>query len=659
MLLNTSIPSGRIISGLVFLSIMISSFGIISADVSNNERSGLVSTSIFQDDTARINSFIKKGNYYLSKKEFKLEEAKAYIDSAMSVCEKESITVPASLNLLKADFYYFTGDFTQSEEEMNQSLEKAQNSNDYSLIVRSLLFEGKYYLRTFSFRESGDAYMKSINVSRDKKMKGTIPLGYEGIANVMEAAGDIKGLRDNLAQMINAAFSEKDTLIALAGLLRLGSSYDGYGGAERNSRLADSLLRKCNEISDKINAAYYSAYSAANLGWNFYCEKNYDSALFYYIKSMRISQMGKQEGTAANSIGNIGNIYRDLGEYDKAIKYYTWSLNEAKKINDYYTLGWVSEDMSKLYLRKNDTSNAYKNYVLFKEYNDTLQLRKSSQGLLDARIKYEADNHKKEVDLLSLRLKNNRLLNIGFTGLIILISIIGILIVRGAKNEERRRLSELNRKISELTQANLRQQMNPHFIFNTLNSIQYFMFQHDKLATNSYLTKFSSLMRKVLENSQHTSVPLRDELDALTLYLELESLRFKDKFEYVLTVDEEIDPLLYKVPTMLMQPYVENSICHGLKHLEGKGSVKIDIKLGNGILICTIEDNGIGREAAREIDNAKGAKHNSLGMRITNSRLDLVNSLYGTSFKTVYTDLKDEGGQPAGTRVEIQIPVLT
>ena len=116
--------------------------------------------------------------------------------------------------------------------------------------------------------------------------------------------------------------------------------------------------------------------------------------------------------------------------------------------------------------------------------------------------------------------------------------------------------------------------MNPHFIFNTLNSIQYYMYQHDKLATNNYLTKFSSLMRKVLENSQHTSVPLRDELDALNLYLELEMIRFKDKFDYEINVDEEIDTLLYKVPTMLIQPYVENSICHGLMPGENKGSCK-------------------------------------------------------------------------------------
>lgn len=216
----------------------------------------------------------------------------------------------------------------------------------------------------------------------------------------------------------------------------------------------------------------------------------------------------------------------------------------------------------------------------------------------------------------------------------------------------------MKRKIAEITQANLRQQMNPHFIFNTLNSIQYYMYQHDKLATNNYLTKFSSLMRKVLENSQHTSVPLRDELDALKLYLELEKIRFKEKFDYQINVEEEIDPILYKIPTMLIQPYVENSICHGLVPADEKGLVKVDLKLKKHYIQCVIEDNGIGREAALA-KSANKKNHQSIGTQIVNSRLDLVNALYGTELKTIYTDLKDTEGNPLGTKVEIHIPILT
>jgi hypothetical protein len=385
----------------------------------------------------------------------------------------------------------------------------------------------------------------------------------------------------------------------------------------------------------------------------------YDSSIFYYERSLKYSLTGNLYATSANSLGNLGTIYSDLRKPERAIGYYKKGIDQAKKVNDIYELWWIYRDMSNMYLQLKDTSNAYRNYVLFKKYSDIYISKGNSQGLDDARIRYEADNQKKEVELLSLRLKNNRLLNYGFAGFILLTAAIGLLLFRGSKLKNRRRLSEMNRKISEITQANLRQQMNPHFIFNTLNSIQYYMYQPDKLATNNYLTKFSSLMRKVLDNSQHTSVPVNDELSALNLYLELESIRFKDKFEYKITLDDEIDPLMHKVPTMLIQPYVENSISHGLIPKEGKGLVNIDLKLKENYILCTIEDNGIGREAAKERNLKREGNHNSLGTQITKSRLDLVNELYGTSLQTIYTDLKNENGEPAGTRVEIHIPLIS
>jgi len=166
-------------------------------------------------------------------------------------------------------------------------------------------------------------------------------------------------------------------------------------------------------------------------------------------------------------------------------------------------------------------------------------------------------------------------------------------------------------------------------------------------------------MRKTLENSQHTAIPIKDEMDALELYLQLESIRFKEKFDYEINIDEEIDTLLYKIPTMLIQPYVENAICHGLINRDEKGKLKIDLDLKDESIACSIEDNGIGREAALEIKRQKNGNHNSLGTKITESRLSLVNALYGKNMKIDYSDLKDENGRPSGTKVVIHIPIMT
>jgi LytS/YehU family sensor histidine kinase len=312
-----------------------------------------------------------------------------------------------------------------------------------------------------------------------------------------------------------------------------------------------------------------------------------------------------------------------------------------------------------MYIRKQDFKNAYTYYVLYKQYNDSTNQQGFQLGLANARAQFESERKEKELEFLSLELEQREYMVYGLGGILFMILVIGLLIFNQFRLNSKRRITEMNHQLSEMTQQNLRQQMNPHFIFNTLNSIQYYMYQHDKISTNNYLTKFSSLMRKILENSQHTSIAIKDELDAIQLYLELETLRFKEKFDYEIHVDEDIDTLLYKIPTMLIQPYVENAIGHGLIHKEGKGFLKIEFALHDSFINCSIEDNGIGREAAMEIRKNRNNNHNSLGTRIAEARLNLVNSLYSKTMKIRYTDLKDDTGHPAGTHVEIQIPVMT
>jgi len=618
------------------------------------------SSSVSPNDTAAINTLIRKGASYLSSKE-SFDQVKVFIDSAVLICEKKNIDIPSGLHLLLARYHYTTGDLRTASEEAEIALKQSAAGGEADILARTNLFLGDYYRRTGIYKESLEYYENAISVSQKEGLKGIKPLSYLNQAEVYRRIGDLKGERRSFQLMIDAAYEEDNSALAGRGYERLGYSYlgDTTTSERRNFRMADSLVRKSISISEKINDTSLTASSLTHLGWNFYLERMYDSSIYYYEKSIKYSAHANLYSTSANSLGNLGTIYSDLREPEKAIAYYKKGINQAIKGNDIYELWWIHRDMSNMYLQLKDTSNAFRNYVQFKKYSDMYIQKASSEGLADARIRYEADSHNKEVELLSLRLKNNRLLNYGFAGLILLTVAIGLLLMRGSKLKDKRRISEMNRRISEITQANLRQQMNPHFIFNTLNSIQYYMYQHDKLATNNYLTKFSSLMRKVLDNSQHTSIPLSDELGALNLYLELESIRFKDKFEYQITLDDEIDPLIHKVPTMLIQPYVENSISHGLIPKEGKGFVKIELSLKDDHILCIIEDNGIGREAAKGRNLKREGNHNSLGTQITKSRLELVNELYGTSLLTFYTDLMDENGEPAGTRVEIHIPLIS
>lgn len=310
------------------------------------------------------------------------------------------------------------------------------------------------------------------------------------------------------------------------------------------------------------------------------------------------------------------------------------------------------------YVKRGDYKKAYEQLLLFKDFaeaNLKVEFRNRTEN---NRLKYEAAEKERQLELLALNLEKNQYIMYGLGAIILLIVLSGSLFLRQLKLKEKQRISDMDKTIAELTQKNLRQQMNPHFIFNTLNSIQYYMYQNDKIATNNYLTKFSSLIRKILENSENMNVPIQAELDAIELYLELESMRFKDKFDYKITVDENLDTLVYQIPTMFIQPFVENAVVHGLFNKEGKGSLDINLQLKDNLLECIIKDNGIGRKAAMEIRKNKNGNHTSLGTKITESRLNIINEFYGKDMKINYTDLEDASGNPCGTQVNIYIPIM-
>ena len=630
-------------------------------------------TSVSSPDTSVVNKLITEGYKFVLgitdarrkgyKELTKYEDSmvsKSCIDSAVTICVKNHLEIPSKLHLLRAEYNFITGDFRSASEEAAIAMKQSAANGEKNILANTFIFLGRYYYNTKSFKESIEYFNNGIILARKEHLKGVIPWTYLYVSRVFDAVGDLKSSRQNLQRMIDEGLSENDYTAVAQGYYLYGTTYcgDSATAAKRDFRQARSLLKKGLQFSFMNSDTGQALFALANTGWNYYLEKMYDSALFYYKTSLKYSQSMKIYTAAANSLGNMGTIYRDLNDPETSIAYYQKAIDQGKKVNDVYNLQWIYDDMTRMYLREKDTANAFKSHVQFKKYSDMRFSSATNQGLADARMQYEADTRKQEMQLLSLKVKNQRLLNFGLAGFFILALAIGILLFSRSKLESKRRLSEMNRKVSEMTQANLRQQMNPHFIFNTLNSIQYYMYQHDKLATNNYLTKFSSLMRKVLDNSQHTSIPLSDELSALNLYLELEAIRFRDKFDFKISVDEEIDPLMFKVPTMLIQPYVENSICHGIIPAESKGYVNIDLKLNSNFILCTIEDNGIGRDASRERNMKKEKNHTPLGMHIAKSRLDLVNELYGTSLKTTYTDLKNENGDPAGTRVELHIPIL-
>lgn len=215
--------------------------------------------------------------------------------------------------------------------------------------------------------------------------------------------------------------------------------------------------------------------------------------------------------------------------------------------------------------------------------------------------------------------------------------------------------ADLNKILMSLKLKALRAQMNPHFTFNVMNSIQHFIATNDGEAANRYLSRFSKLIRLILNNSEKNLVPIADEIKALELYLELEAMRFEERFEYKINVDSSIDILEMEIPSMLIQPYVENCIKHGILNSKRRGVILIDIQKHKNFLKCIIEDNGVGRSNTVFIN--KNNSHKSFGTSITQERLAAINALNNSQLSENVIDLYDDNGDPIGTRVEIFIPI--
>jgi ligand-binding sensor domain-containing protein len=239
---------------------------------------------------------------------------------------------------------------------------------------------------------------------------------------------------------------------------------------------------------------------------------------------------------------------------------------------------------------------------------------------------------------------------IALAGLALLL-VIFLIILKTLKQRE-----EEKRQLLNAEKRSLLSQMNPHFIFNSLNSIQHFIIQNDEVQANNYLTNFSGLIRRILDNSKKNLIPLNEEISTLTLYLSMEKLRFENEFEYQIIKDKNLDFFETMIPPMLLQPFVENAIWHGLMPLKSKGSLIVSFLAMGDYFQCRIEDNGIGREKSSLVKNKKDP-HTSLGIQNIKERIDLLNKLNKKKIILTFTDIRKPDGSTGGTCVELVLPV--
>jgi two-component system sensor histidine kinase YesM len=381
-----------------------------------------------------------------------------------------------------------------------------------------------------------------------------------------------------------------------------------------------------------------------------YAEDNeFDKALLINEKILAEARKKKDYTTEIKQLQSLSSLYFEKKEPEKAIS----SLKEAYDLS--FQKGNSAEakkslsSLVKYYKTKGEDKESMALYEQFFENFD--KLIHSDTTLIDAKTFQITEDKirqlEKEKDLKDELISKKNTFNYFLIGSVGLLLLLFLFIVKA--------LYSIKIKNKEIALQSLRREMNPHFIFNSLNSVNQFISENKELEANKYLTSYSNLMRNMMENSNKDFISLDKEVEQLKKYLDLEHLRFQDKFDFEITVDEALDAERVFVPNMIIQPHLENSIWHGLRYLDTKGFLSLRFELKHGKVIVTIEDNGIGLTKSRELKTTNQKIYESRGLNNTKERIDLLNELYK---KNISFEILEKTGEEKGTIVEIVFPLI-
>jgi len=308
-------------------------------------------------------------------------------------------------------------------------------------------------------------------------------------------------------------------------------------------------------------------------------------------------------------------------------------------------------------LNQRDSLQALRYLVQYHAIQDSLNTMNARARIATFEIEQQQQQKEAEIELLQTQKTSQRNYYL-IAGAFIILMVIGLIsrIRYKRKRDEEQLRTEFKKQLAKAETIALRAQMNPHFIFNCLNSINSYVIDQDHEKASDYLIKFSKLIRLILDNSRSETISIEKELETLRLYVLLESARFDNKFACVYNIAEDVNTSTIMIPPMLLQPFVENAIWHGLMQKEGEGTITIEIKKQDEeFLNISIIDDGIGREKAAEL-KSKSATHKSHGLKVTSQRIEMMNRLNSTGAQLHIFDLKDDQGNATGTKVELIIP---
>ncbi|MBL0683650.1 histidine kinase [Aquimarina mytili] len=491
---------------------------------------------------------------------------------------------------------------------------------------------GDSYKGLQRYSEAITSYNKALSLSQRKKQEGKVISLNSKLAKVLQQQGQLsaaEGYLDNSVQLAQ----KKDKKTSARQRTVAADFYNKSNSYAKEIQLRKEALQDIEEIEqsegeaplneDKSLTPQVQNYKIASA---FAAQQEYDEAITYLEESKKEAKSKNDLIVQKDAARKLGEVYREKGELKKASE----AFEEYEVIID------------KLYIQKDQEISQAARF--------SRELAQKANRITTLEKDRELNETRYELAFASQELANQQSLRqqivIYFlVGLTILLLLAAYLMFRNMKQQ--RYANNL------LALKSLRSQMNPHFIFNALNSVNTFIATNDERTANRYLTDFSLLMRAVLENSEQDFIPLEKEIELLKLYVQLEHFRFQDKFDYTIEVDPEINVNEYMIPPMLLQPYVENAVWHGLRYKSEKGILSINFQnVASDTIEIIITDNGIGRKKSKELKTQNQKLQKSKGMGNIRKRIAILNKMYKDKVDVFITDLEENS---EGTKVKLTL----
>ncbi|TSA28492.1 MAG: hypothetical protein D4R67_03685 [Bacteroidetes bacterium] len=515
---------------------------------------------------------------------------------------------------------------------------------------------GASYRRSGKFEKALDFHLKSLAVAERINNEQRVAIASCSVAYIYHVLHNYPKALEYYFNSLEMNQSSGDASGMADDLNNIGAVYFECKEYDKSLEYYTKAMASYRQVSDSAGIAR----TLCNIGNIYLVQGKLSRALEYQQKSIKIEEQNNNTEGIAYSYSNIAAVYRKAGDIQKAVIYKKKALQIS---NDPEFKQRVCDSLRVIYEEQKDFHNALYYSLQASAYKDSVLNSESQREILELQTKYETE--KKENQIENLKKENLiKALEAGrqktHKNYIILIAVLLILLIAiGFSLYRLRQLNyrnELKKKNLAIEKDLLMAQINPHFIFNSLNSVQGFIGENDPHSAQRFLSKFAKLIRLNLENSRNPYISLLDECNALQLFLELEQIRFENRFDFIIAIPGEINQEQVQIPPMLIQPFVENAIIHGIRYLNEKGFIKISFGLESNVLSCSVEDNGIGREKSAGINIRKD--HQSLGMKLIDERIALLKDQNKSPVSVEIQDLFTESGTARGTLVKLKIPIV-